>query len=163
MGRELREQLQAYVATLNLPQTQVDRLVDSLRHRFRYDAVASADAVLPINQTQWQRLIRQETRMADLTPKPWPDSVSMVYRQRVCLAPEPGPVTLGVVTEADGSLRGDPAVLQSSGYGAVDDKARAALAEQDFPAAETIQAYILTVEPELDYGRRPCLDPNPDT
>lgn len=160
-GNDRREQLQAYAAHLNLPQEQIDRLAASIRRRFHYDAVASADQIFPINQTLWQTAIRQDTGLVDLAPEALPAPVPLVYRQRVCLAQEPGPVKMGIVVNPDGSHHGDPVVLQSSGYGAVDEKALKALADQPLPTADHLKAYVFTVDPELDYGRNPCIDPNP--
>jgi len=158
-GNDLREQLQAYAAQLNLPQGRIDRLAANLRQRFRFDAVASADEVFPLNQTQWQDAIRQDTGVADLSPEALPDPVPLVYRQRVCLAQAPGPVKVGIVTNPDGSHHGDPVVLQSSGYGAVDEKALKAIADQPLPTADHPKAYVLTVQPSVDSGHNPCLDP----
>ena len=159
---ELRAQLQAYAAELNLPQSRIDRLAAAIRERFSYDAVASANEVLPINQTQWQDLIRQATGIADLTPATLPDPLPMVYRQRACLTPAPGSVKVGILANPDGSHHSDPVVLQGSGYGAVDEKALKTVMEQEFLTAEAIKAYILTVEPDIDYGPNPCLATHPE-
>ncbi|MFH7244942.1 MAG: hypothetical protein ACHWZW_19070 [Spirulina sp.] len=157
---DLRAQLQAYAAELNLPQGRIDRLAANLRQRFSYNAAASAEEVLPINQTQWQDQIRQATGLADLTATPLPDPLAMVYRQRVCLTPAPGPVKVGLLANPDGTQAEDPVVLQSSGYGAVDTRAIRAATDHTLPRADQPKAYILTVDPEVDPGRTPCLDPN---
>ncbi len=158
---ELRAQLQAYAAELNLPQSRIDRLAASIRQRFSYDAAASANEVLPVNQTQWQDRIRQTTGLADLTAEPLPSPLSLVYRQRVCLTPPPGPVKVGLLANPDGTQAEDPVVLQSSGYGTVDARVIRAVKDHPLPEANGPKAYILTVDPEVDAGRTPCIDPNP--
>ncbi len=157
---DVRAQLQAHAAALNLPQSRIDRLATAIRERFGYNATASAEDILPINQAQWQALIRQDTGVADLTPTALPDPMPLVYRQRACMTPAPGPVKVGMVANPDGSHHGDLVVLQSSGYGAVDEKALKTVLEQNFPAADAVRAYVLTVEPQVDAGHTPCLAPN---
>lgn len=157
---DLRAQMQAYAAQLNLPQSRIDRLAANLRQRFSYNAAASAEEVLPINQTQWQDRLRQTTGLADLTAEPLPTPLTMVYRQRVCLTPAPGPVKVGLLANPDGTQVEDPVVLQSSGYGAVDIRAIRAATEHTLPSADQPKSYILTVEPKVDAGRTPCIDPN---
>ena len=157
----LREHLQAYADHLNLPQSQVDRLAKSLRDRFRYNADAQSDETLTRQQNQWQALIRQETGMADLVPEPLATPLAMVYQQRICLDPVPGTVKVGVLANPDGSHRDDPVVLQSSGYGAVDDQALTLVANQTMPTADLPNAYIFSVEPRVDPGRQPCIAPAP--
>lgn len=157
----LREQLQAYAARLNLPQAQVDHLAASIRDRFRYNADAQSEEALARQQNQWQALIREETGRADLVPEPLAPPLAMVYRQRICLDPAPGEVKVGVLANPDGSHRGDPMVLQSSGYGAVDDQALALVANQAMPTADRPNAYLVTVAPRVDPGPRPCIAPAP--
>ncbi len=157
----LREHLQTYADHLNLPQAQVDRLAASIRDRFRYNTEAQSDEVLARQQSQWQVLIRQETGMADLIPEPLATPLAMVYRQRLCLDPAPGMVKVGVLANPDGSHRGDPVVLQSSGYGAVDDQALTLVADQVMPTADLPNAYIFSVEPRVDPVRQPCITPAP--
>ncbi len=159
---DLRERLLAYAATLSLPQAQIDRLSTSIQNRYRYAAATTTREAYSENLSRWETTMRQETGVADLANEIDRSPFSVAYSQRVCLTHPPGEVRIGAVANPDGSRRGDPVVLRSSGYGAVDAKALGAVQTHRFPAAEGIKAYVLTVNIEVDHGRRPCLETSPD-
>ncbi|MBE9141223.1 TonB family protein, partial [Nodosilinea sp. LEGE 07088] len=158
---DLGERLLAYVATLNLPQGQVDRAAESIENRFAFDANAVTRATLTANQQAWAAAIRQEPGLADLSPEINRTDFSTVYPQRVCLSEAPGAITIGALVNPDGTWRGEPTLLRSSGYGALDAKALREIKRHRFDPAEGIQAYTLTVETTVDYGPRPCIEPHP--
>ncbi|NJL48879.1 MAG: TonB family protein [Leptolyngbyaceae cyanobacterium SM2_5_2] len=159
---EIGERLMAYAAALNLPQAQVDGLRASVQNRFGFAADKTTREAYSANLGAWEGSIRQETGLTDLSAEVDRTDLSVTYPQRVCLANEPGEVRVGVLVNPDGSQRGEPAVLRSSGYGALDQKALAAVEAHEFPKAEGIKAYTVTVATRVDYGRRPCLNPQPE-
>ncbi|PZV08577.1 MAG: hypothetical protein DCF32_04585, partial [Leptolyngbya sp.] len=154
-------QLLAYVAAINLPQARVDRAAESIQNRFGFNAAAVTRDTFNANQNQWVSTLRQETGLADLSPEINRAEFSTVYPQRVCLTDSPGEINVGAVVNPDGSWRGEPALLRSSGYGVLDRKALQEIQRHRFAAAEGIRAYVLTIDTSVDYGDRPCLDPNP--
>ncbi|HZG38431.1 MAG TPA: hypothetical protein VEZ50_07075 [Nodosilinea sp.] len=160
-GAEVGEGLLSYIAALNLPQSQVERAAESIQNRFGFNAAAVTREALNHNQRQWEAAIRQATGLAELSPETERTAFTTVYPQRVCLAEEPGEVRIGAVANPDGSWRGEPALLRSSGYGALDEKALQEIQRHRFDAADGIRAYILTVDTSVNYGPQPCLDPNP--
>ncbi|QQE63950.1 hypothetical protein GFS31_06220 [Leptolyngbya sp. BL0902] len=162
-GNNLREQLQAHAARLNFSPSRLNRLTEALRERFSYNAVTSTEEAFATNYREWQTQIRQDTGIADLTAETLPDPVAVAYWQRACLNPAPGLVRVGLVVNPDGSHHGPPVLLQSSGYGAVDDWALSTLADQTLPTANQVSAYILTVEPSVEAGPNPCLAVTPST
>lgn len=157
------ERLLAYVASLNLPQDQVDRATESIQNRFGFNAAAVTRDALSTNQRQWEAEIRQETGIADLTPELDRTSFSTVYPQRVCLTEDPGEVRIGALVNPDGTWRGEPTLLRSSGYGALDRKALQEIKTHEFAPGDGIRAQVLTVSTSVSYGTRPCLDPNPQS
>lgn len=156
----LGERLLAYVATLDLPQAQIDQAAESIQDRFAFNAAAVTREAFNTNQQQWEAAIRQESGQADLAPEINRTEFSTVYPQRVCLTDVPGDINIGAVVNPDGSWRGGPTLLRSSGYGALDRKALQEIQNHTFPPADGLKAYVLTVETTVDYGPRPCLDPN---
>ncbi|HSM81172.1 MAG TPA: energy transducer TonB, partial [Nodosilinea sp.] len=156
---DLGERLLAYVATLNLPQAQIDQAAESIQARFGFNPAAVTRDALNTNQRQWETTIRQETGLTELTPAEDRTEFATVYPQRVCLAQAPGPIRIGALVNPDGSWRGEPALLRSSGYGALDRKALQEIQTHRFEPADGIRAYLLTVNTSVDYGRRPCLGP----
>ncbi|MEO1067934.1 MAG: TonB family protein [Cyanobacteria bacterium J06638_6] len=161
-GADIGEGLLAYIAALNLPQSQVDRAAESIANRFAFDANAVTRDTLNANQQQWEATIQQETGQADLSPEIHRTDFATVYPQRVCLSNEPGDITIGALVNPDGTWLGEPVLLRSSGYGALDQKALDEIQRHRFAAADGIKAYTLTVETTVDYGPRPCIEPNPD-
>jgi hypothetical protein len=160
---ELGEQLLAYIAALDLPPSQVEQAAQSIQNRFAFNADAVTREALNANQQRWEAAIRQDTGLAELSPEIDRTDFSTVYPQRVCLSDAPGPITIGALVNPDGSWRGDPTLLRSSGYGSLDRKALQEIQSHTFAPAEGATAYVLTVETSVDYGPHPCLDPNPDT
>ena len=159
---EIGERLMAYVAALNLPQAQVDTLRASIQDRFGYDAEATTRDAYSTNLREWENTIQQQTGQANLSVEEDRTDLSVTYPQRVCLVNEPGEVRVGVLVNPDGSQRGEPVLLRSSGYGALDQRALAVVSDHQFPTAESLKAYTIAVEPQVDYGRRPCLNANPE-
>ncbi|MBD2114206.1 MULTISPECIES: TonB family protein [Cyanophyceae] len=158
---ELGPQLLAYVSTLNLPQAKVDRAAESIQNRFVFNAAAVTNDAFNANQSTWVSTLRQETGQAELSPEINRSEFSTVYPQRVCLADSPGEINVGAVVNPDGSWRDEPALLRSSGYGILDRKALQEIQRHRFEPAEGIKAYVLTIDTSVDYGDRPCLEPNP--
>ncbi|MGB7313642.1 MAG: TonB family protein, partial [Nodosilinea sp.] len=156
----LGERLLAYVATLDLPQAQVDRAAESIQNRFAFNAAAVTGEAFNTNQQRWETAIRQDSSQANLAPEINGTEFSTVYPQRVCLSDTPGDINIGAVVNPDGSWRGEPTLLRSSGYGALDRKALQEIQNHRFSPADGLKAYVLTVETTVDYGPRPCLDPN---
>ncbi|HIK44896.1 MAG TPA: TonB family protein [Leptolyngbyaceae cyanobacterium M65_K2018_010] len=159
----LGERLMAYAAALSLPQPQVDRLKVSVQRRFGYTAAATTRDAYSTNLSAWESTIQGETGIEDLSAEVDRSHFSVTYPQRVCLANEPGEVRLGVVVNPDGSQRGEPVVLRSSGYAAVDQKALELLRDHTFSEAEGIKAYTVSVATKVDYGLRPCLEAKPQS
>lgn len=157
---DLGPQLLAYVATLNLPQAKVDRAAESIQNRFVFNAAAVTRDTFNANQSQWVSTLRQETGLAELSPEIDRSEFSTVYPQRVCLADSPGEINVGALVNPDGSWRGEPTLLRSSGYGVLDRKALQEIRRHRFDPAEGVKAYVLTIDTRVDYGDRPCLDPN---
>ncbi len=158
---ELGPQLLAYVAALNLPQAKVDRAAESIQNRFSFNTAAVTNDTFNANQSQWVTTLRQETGLADLSPEMNGSEFATVYPQRVCLADSPGEINVGALVNPDGSWQGEPALLRSSGYSVLDRKALQEIGRHRFAPAEGIKAYVLTIDTSVDYGDRPCLDPNP--
>lgn len=154
------ERLLAYVATLNLPQAQIDQAADFIQDRFAYNPSAVTRETFNTNQSTWVSNIRQDTGLADLSPEINRANFSTVYPQRVCLVEAPKDINIGAVVNSNGSWRGQPALLKSSGYGALDRKALQEIQTHTFPPTDGLKAYVLTIETTVDYGPRPCLDPN---
>ncbi|MGB3202824.1 MAG: hypothetical protein WBA99_18100 [Nodosilinea sp.] len=154
------ERLLAYVATLDLPQTQIDQAAEFIQDRFAYDASAVTRETFNANQSAWVSKIRQDTGLADLSSEINRTDFLTVYPQRVCLVEAPKALSIGAVVNPDGSWRGQPTLLRSSGYGALDRKALQEIQAHTFPPTDGLTAYVLTVETTVDYGPRPCLDPN---
>lgn len=159
---EVGEQLLAYIAALDLPPSQVEQAAQSIQNRFAFNADAVTREALNANQQQWEAAIRQDTGLTELSPEIDRTDFSTVYPQRVCLSDQPGSITIGALVNPDGSWRGDPALLRSSGYGSLDRKALQEIQTHTFAPASGIKAYVLTVETSVDYGPHPCLDPNPE-
>ncbi|WP_155523514.1 hypothetical protein [Nodosilinea nodulosa] len=159
---EVGEHLLAYVATLNLPASQIEQAAESIQNRFAFNAAAVTRDALNANQQQWEAAMRQDTGLANLSPEIDRTDFSTVYPQRVCLSNLPGKITIGAVANPDGSWRGKPTLLRSSGYGALDRKALEEIQRHTFASAEGVKAYLLTVDTTVDYGPHPCLNPNPD-
>lgn len=159
---EIGPQLLAYVAALNLPQAKVDRAAESIQNRFSFNAAAVTRDTFNANQSAWVNTLRQETGLSALSPEINRSEFSTVYPQRVCLTDAPGEIAVGAVANPDGSWRGAPTLLRSSGYGALDRKALQEIQRHRFAASDGIKAYVLTVDTSVDYGGRPCLNPNPD-
>lgn len=157
---ELGPQLLAYVAALNLPQAKVDRAAESIQNRFSFNAAAVTNDTFNANQSRWVSTLRQETGLAELSPEINGSEFATVYPQRVCLANSPGEINVGALVNPDGSWQGEPALLRSSGYGALDRKALQEIRRHRFAPAEGTKAYVLTIDTSVDYGDRPCLDPN---
>jgi TonB family protein len=149
------------VAALSLPQGQVDRAAASIQNRFGYNAAAVTRDAFNTNKAQWESAIQQDAGRADLTAEEDRTNLSTVYPQRVCLAVEPGDLKIGALVNPDGSWRGEPTLLRSSGYGTLDRKALQEIQRHRFAPADGVRAYVLTVDATVDYGRRPCLNPNP--
>ncbi|PSN06735.1 hypothetical protein C7293_30795 [filamentous cyanobacterium CCT1] len=156
------ERLLAYVAALDLPSGQVERAAESIENRFAFDATAVTRETFNANQSAWESEIRQDTGLANLSPDIDRTEFTTVYPQRVCLSDVPGDINIGAVVNPDGSWRGEPTLLRSSGYGALDRKALQEIQDHTFSPAAGVKAYVLTVETSVDYGPRPCLDPNPE-
>ncbi|MGG6237921.1 energy transducer TonB [Nodosilinea sp. AN01ver1] len=156
----LGERLLAHVATVDLPQAQVDQAAESIQNRFAFNAAAVTREAFNANQQRWEAAIRQDGQ-ANLSPEINRTEFSTVYPQRVCLSDVPGDINIGAVVNPDGSWRGEPTLLRSSGYGALDRKAMQEIQNHTFAPADGLKAYVLTVETSVDYGPRPCLDPNP--
>lgn len=159
---ELGPQLLAYVAALNLPQAKVDRAAESIQNRFSFNAAAVTRDAFNTNQSEWISALRQDTGIADLSSEINRSEFSTVYPQRVCLTDAPGQIAIGAVVNPDGSWRGAPTLLRSSGYGTLDRKALQEIQRHRFAASDGIKAYVLTLDTSVDYGGRPCLNPNPD-
>jgi TonB family protein len=156
------ERLLAYVATLNLPPGQIERATASVQDRFGYNAAAVTRDTYNTNRAQWESAIQQETGLATLTAaEDRTDDFSAVYPQRVCLVEEPGEIKIGALVNPDGSWRGAPRLLRSSGYAALDRKALQDIQSHRFTPADSITAYVLTVSTTVDYGRRPCIPATP--
>jgi TonB family protein len=151
----------AYVAALDLPQAKVDRAAESIQNRFSFNAAAVTREAFNTNQSEWVSALRQETGLADLSPETNHSEFSTMYPQRVCLTDAPGEIAVGAVVNPDGSWRGAPTLLRSSGYGALDRKALQEIERHRFAASDGIKAYVLTLDTSVDYGGRPCLNPNP--
>lgn len=160
---DLGERLLAYVVTLDLPQNQIDQAAEYIQNRFGFRPQAVTRGTLNANQSQWEDAIQQETGLAELVPEIDRTKFSTVYPQRVCLSDNPGEIKVGALVNPDGSWRGEPTLLRSSGYGALDRKALREIQRHEFGPADAAKAYILTVETSVDYGPRPCIDPNPDS
>lgn len=158
---DLGPQLLAYVVALNLPQAKIDRAAESIQNRFVFNASAVTRDTFDANQSQWVSTLRQEPGLAELSPEVDRSEFSTVYPQRVCLSDSPGEINVGAVVNPDGSWRGEPALLRGSGYGVLDRKALEEIQRHRFAEAEGIRAYVLTIDTSVDYGDRPCLDPNP--
>lgn len=148
------------MSALNLPQAKVDRAAESIQNRFGFNAAAVTRDTFNANQSQWVSTLQRETGLADLSPEINRSKFSTVYPQRVCLADSPGEINVGAVVNPDGSWRGEPTLLRSSGYGILDRKALQEIQRHRFAPAEGIKAYVLTIDTSVDYGDRPCLDPN---
>ncbi|MEA5450851.1 TonB family protein [Leptolyngbya sp. CCNP1308] len=159
---EIGPQLLAYVAALNLPQAKVDRAAEYIQNRFSFNAAAVTRDAFTTNQNEWISALRQEPGLGDLSPEINRSEFSTVYPQRVCLTDAPGEIAVGAVVNPDGSWRGAPTLLRSSGYGALDRKALQEIQRHRFAASDGIKAYVLTLDTSVDYGGRPCLNPNPD-
>jgi len=150
------------VATLNLPPDQIERATASVQDRFGFNAAAVTRDTFNTNKAQWESAIQQETGIATLAPED--DRTSdffTVYPQRVCLAEAPGEIKIGALVNPDGSWRGAPRLLRSSGYAALDRKALQDIQSHRFTPADSITAYVLTVSTTVDYGRRPCIPATP--
>jgi TonB family protein len=152
--------LLAYVAGLNLPQGKIDRAAEYIENRFVFDREAITRSTLNANQQRWETDIRDQTGNDDLDPELYRDRFTAVYRQRVCLSDMPGEIRIGALVNPDGTWRSEPALLRSSGYGALDRRALRDIQKHRFEPAAGVQAHILTVETSVDYGERPCLDPD---
>lgn len=159
---ELGPQLLAYVAALNLPQAKVERAAESIQNRFSFNAAAVTGDTFDTNRNTWVSALRQDTGIADLSPEINRSEFSTVYPQRVCLTDAPGKIAVGAVANPDGSWRGAPTLLRSSGYGALDRKALQEIQRHRFAPGDGIKAYVLTIDTSVDHGGRPCLNPNPD-
>ncbi len=159
---EVGERLLAYVAALNLPPGQIERAAASVQDRFGYNAAAVTRDTFNTNKAQWESAIQQETGIATLAAEDDRTSDFLtVYPQRVCLVEEPGEIKIGALVNPDGSWRGAPRLLRSSGYAALDRKALQDIQSHRFTPADSITAYVLTVSTTVDYGRRPCIPATP--
>jgi len=76
------------------------------------------------------------------------------YPLEICLPLEPKTAEFGVVVQPDGSLSTEPVPLRSTGYQNFDDRAKALVADFDFPAADTTR--LLVVEVPVDYNDVNC-------
>ncbi|TVQ05706.1 MAG: hypothetical protein EA368_18785 [Leptolyngbya sp. DLM2.Bin27] len=155
--------LLAYAASLNLPQRQIDRAAEYIQDRFAFAPNATTRRALNANQQQWEAAIRQETGIADLAPAQNSTSFTTVFRQRVCLSDAPGEISIGALSNPDGSWRGEPTLLRSSGYGALDRKALREIQAHRFEPADGIRAHVLTVNTSVSHGTQPCMNPNPQS
>jgi TonB family protein len=160
---ELGERLLAYVASLNLPSTQVDRAAASIQNRFGYNADAATRDAFNTKKTQWESTLQQQTGIAGLTAAEDRTAYATVYPQRVCLATDPGEIRVGALVGPDGTWQGEPVLLRSSGYGSLDRKALQEIQSQRFAPGEGLRAYVLTIKTSVEYGSRPCLGHTPDT
>ncbi|WP_156119655.1 energy transducer TonB [Leptolyngbya sp. KIOST-1] len=153
---DLGERLRAYVAGLSLSPERIEQLRAAILQRVTYTAEATTTAAYEQNLSQWQQTIRTETGLSDLTPAPAPEDLAVTVVQRACLSEPPGPVQAGVLVSPSGTVRSQPVVLRSSGYGVVDDRALQAVASHQFPSASEARAFTVTIATELA-GQSDCL------
>ncbi len=159
LGQDRREEILAYVASLDFSQERMEQLSAILWQRYGYSSLNTRRGEYTENLTQWQAEIRQETGVADLTAEEERTDFSVEMERRACLAEPPGEVKVGYVVNPDGSFRQEPVVLRSSGYGELNQRALAAIRQAPPPQADQIKAYTATVETSVDYGPHDCLAP----
>jgi hypothetical protein len=157
---DVGRRLLSYAAELNLPQGQIDRLADSIRDRFTYDAHAASAAAYTANLNQWKIQLQDSW---GITPQAYDTELTVTYYQRACLPESPGPAKVGVVIDPDLEQRRQPVVLQSSGYGDIDRLVANRVRRHRFPATSDLAAYTLEVTTAVNHGQGSCLalSPNP--
>lgn len=79
------------------------------------------------------------------------------YRLNVCLPIQPKTARWGIVVNPDGTVKGEPEPLQSTGYQIFDTRTKARVEAFDFPTSETAQAFV--VEVPVDYNDLTCTEP----
>lgn len=160
-AEEARELLASLHASDRITRV-VDQLKSSLDRRYGYDPANISRDAFSNNEQQWINALKQSLGRSTLEPEIYRPDIEITHTQRVCLIPEPWDTpVIGFVLNPDGTLEGEPAILRSTGYGLLDQKAVNALKPESLEAPETQTAYTVQVEIIVDYGRYDCLQLKP--
>jgi len=157
LGQARREEMLAYVASLDLPQARMDQLAAVIWQRYGYSRQDTSRGEYTDNLSQWQDQIRQDTGQPDLTAEEDRTDFAVSFQRRACLSTPPGDIKVGFVVNPDGSFRQEPLLLRSSGYAELNQKALDRLRQYEPPGADRLKAYTVTVETAVDYGGQDCL------
>ncbi len=148
--------------------SQVKNISKSLSYSEKDTDKSSADQ----NRADWQADIQRQanigtvesiapTEISDLTeisyPIESPKQADMKARSlSLCLEKEPHHAEVGVLFDSQGNVANKPALIRSTGYGALNDEIIATvLGYKDFPPDRNSKAYLL--EFEIDYNAETCV------
>jgi hypothetical protein len=158
LSQNRQETLLAYVASLDLPEERLNQLAATLWQRYGYSSLNTRREDATENLEVWQDTIQQETGLTDLIPQEdHTANLSVEIERRVCLTKPPGDIKLGLLVNPDGSLRQEPALLRSSGYDELNQKAIDLIHQYAPQRSDEIKAYTVTVDTAVDYGPNDCL------
>ena len=143
--------------------------VANLNQSLTYSAKNTDDESADANRANWQSTIQSQanvgqieqiaTTASDLTQIDYPVESSLeaegIELSR-CLDPWPQPAEIGVLFDSRGEVVGEPELIRSTGYSALNDEIKATVAAyEDFPGDRNSKAY--TFEVEVNYDADTCV------
>ncbi|MEL7334120.1 MAG: hypothetical protein AAFN12_17870 [Cyanobacteria bacterium J06560_2] len=142
-----------------------------LNRSLTYDAENTDDESAQQAKNTWQADIQRQanigqieqmapTEIDELTQVEYPIESSIKAEGRSlrrCLSEDPTTAEVGVLFDVQGNVAGEPALLRSTGYGALNEEIKALVAAyEDFPSDRASKAY--TFEVEVFYDSEACLE-----
>lgn len=141
-------------ATPQVSQALRDRIAE-LEQNYRYDPWRTTpQEALDVFQT-WTTTVQEKTGIPFFFPQRIREPLTVEYPLRVCLPIEPTAASLGVLTDANGAIVGDPEIIRSTGYEWFNAAAIAQVKAQSFPQNAKFKAY--TFEVQVEYDATHCL------
>lgn len=155
--------------TQEIPQ-DFQAFVDTLHRSLTYSAKNTDDASADDTRADWQATIQSQANVgqigqmptaeiSDLTEIDYPLESSLKLDGRSlsrCLDPKPAPAEIGVLFDSRGEIVGEPELIRSTGYGALNEEIQALVtAYDDFPRDRNSKAY--TFEVEVNYDAESCV------
>ncbi len=152
------------------PPESLQRLAAAFAQALAYNPQGTDEASAERELTDWQAGIRRQanvdgveniepTQIAELTQIRYPIESAEKADGRpfsVCLEKAPHTAEVGILFDSQGQISGEPKLIRSTGYSALNEEIMAAIAKyDDFPDGHQSKAY--TFEIEVDYDADACV------
>ncbi len=157
-------------STSGEPPESLQRLAAAFAQALGYNPQGTDEASAERELTDWQASIRRQanvdgveniepTQIAELTQIRYPIESTEKADGRpfsVCLEKEPHSAEVGILFDSQGQIAGEPKLIRSTGYSALNEEIMAAIAKYDgFPDGYQSKAYTFAVE--VDYDADACV------